>query len=174
MKEAMLSFLFRRLTADPNRGAALFSAVTAEARRPHWYIEGKVPDTLDGRFAVLTTIAALVIVRLEQLAPEGNAVSVALTERFIEVMESEHRELGLGDPTLGKRVRKLVGSLSRRTDAWRLAADGGGDWFEVTWDSLYKHKADASALNHSAESLREFWARLEHAPLDRLATGELG
>ena len=45
--------------------------------------------------------------------------SVALTERFIHVMESEHRELGLGDPTLGKTVRKLVGMLARRTQLWR-------------------------------------------------------
>jgi cytochrome b pre-mRNA-processing protein 3 len=173
MKEAMLSFLFRRLTADPKRGAALFGAVTAEARKPHWYVEGKVPDTLDGRFAVLATAAALTTIRLEQLAPEGDAVSVALTERFIEVMESEHRELGLGDPTLGKRVRKLVGSLSRRTDAWRLATGGASDWFAATRDSLYKDKVDAAALDHSAESLRDFWAHLERLPLERLATGEL-
>ena len=46
---------------------------------------------------------------------------MALTERFIEVMESEHRELGLGDPTLGKTVRKLVGALARRTELWRSA-----------------------------------------------------
>lgn len=173
MKEAMLSFLFRRLTADRNRGAALFGAVTAEARRPHWFIEGMVPDTLDGRFAVLATIAALVIVRLEQLGPEGDPVSVALTERFIEVMESEHRELGLGDPTLGKRVRKLVGSLSRRADAWRLATDGASDWFAVTRDSLYKDKVGASALDHSAESLRDLWTRLKRLPLERLASGDL-
>ena len=50
----------------------------------------------------------------------ANALSVALTERFIEVMEAEHRELGLGDPTLGKTVRKLVGSLARRTELWRV------------------------------------------------------
>jgi cytochrome b pre-mRNA-processing protein 3 len=88
-------------------------------------------------------------------------------------MESEHRELGLGDPTLGKRVRKLVGSLSRRTDGWRLATDGRSDWFAATRESLYKVKVDAAALDHSAESLRDLWARLRHLPLERLATGDL-
>jgi len=48
----MLGFLFRGLTAEPARGAALFETLTSEARRPHWYVQGKVPDTLDGRFAV--------------------------------------------------------------------------------------------------------------------------
>ena len=123
----MLGFLFRRLTAEPERGAELFAALTGEARRPHWYVEGRVPDTLDGRFAMLATIAALMLVRLEQLGDDGNAVAVALTERFIEVMESEHRELGLGDPTLGRTVRKLVGALARRTELWRDAVDGRAD-----------------------------------------------
>ena len=115
----MLDFLFRRLTADPRRGAALFGAVTGSRAQPHWYVEGQVPDTLDGRFAVLSTVTALVLVRLEADGEAGDAVSVALTERFIEVMEAEHRELGLGDPTLGKTVRKLVGTLARRTELWR-------------------------------------------------------
>src|SRR6476646_1478390 len=91
----MLNFLFRGLTAQDARGTALFDAVTAEARRPSWFVQGEVPDTLDGRFAVLATLAALVLVRLEREGEGGDAVSVALTERFIEVMESEHRELGL-------------------------------------------------------------------------------
>src|SRR5436305_11772349 len=62
-KDAMLGNLFRTLTAEPSRGAKLFAAATAEARKPHWYIEGAVPDTIDGCFAVLATVLALVIVR---------------------------------------------------------------------------------------------------------------
>jgi len=167
----MLGYLFRSLTAHPARGADLFAAVTAEARRPHWYVEGQIPDTLDGRFAVLATLAALVLVRLERDGEEGNALSVALTERFIEVMESEHRELGLGDPKLGRTVRKLVGSLARRTDLWRSAIQG--DWTEATRESLYKSGASSDAIDHSARALRELWSRLERAELLRLAEGKL-
>jgi cytochrome b pre-mRNA-processing protein 3 len=168
----MLGFLFRTLTAEPHRGAALFDAVTAKAREPHWYVEGTVPDTLDGRFAVLATVAALVLVRLEQAGESGNAASVALTERFIEVMESEHRELGIGDPTLGKTVRKLVGSLSRRTELWRLAATGERDWNEATRESLYKEGASAAALRHSAEALKRIWTQLQSESLEALEEGK--
>jgi cytochrome b pre-mRNA-processing protein 3 len=165
----MLGFLFRSLTAEPARGAALFAAVTAEARRPHWYVEGQVPDTIDGRFAVLATIAALVMVRVEQWRDEGNPLAVALTERFIEVMEVEHRELGLGDPTLGRTVRKLVGSLARRTDLWREVSD----WTEATRESLYKSAVSPDALDHSARELRETWAGLERVDPNQLAEGRL-
>ena len=167
----MLGFLFRSLTAEPTRGAALFAAVTAEARRPHWYIDGQVPDTLDGRFAILATVASLVLVRLEREGHEGDAVAVALTERFIEVMEAEHRELGLGDPKLGRTVRKLVGSLGRRTELWRAAVVTG--WTEATGESLYKSAVSSNALDHSARALREFWTELEQADLNQLAEGRL-
>jgi cytochrome b pre-mRNA-processing protein 3 len=165
----MLSFLFRGLTAQPARGTALFEAVTAETRRRSWYVEGDIPDTLDGRFAVLATIAALVLVRLEREGEAGNDASVALTERFIQVMESEHRELGLGDPTLGKTVRKLVGMLARRTELWR---GGKRDWIEATKESLYKSEVD-DALQQSAAALRDLARRLDATPLVELEQGKI-
>lgn len=169
----MLGFLFRGLTAEPARGAALFAALTAEVRRPHWYVEGKVPDTLDGRFAVLATLTAITLVRVEAEGASGNAVSVGLSERFIEVMESEHRELGLGDPTLGKTVRKLVGMLARRTELWRAACAGERNWFEAVRESLYKDGMDAGALRHSAAALQRLWARVEATPIEKIEKGEI-
>ena len=169
----MLGFLFRRLTAPPRGDGALFAALTSEARRPHWYVEGKVPDTLDGRFAVLATVTALTLVRFESEGEAGNAAAVALTERFIEVMESEHRELGLGDPKLGKTVRKLVAMLARRTELWRSACSGERDWTESTRDSLYKEGAGADAVRHSAEALKRLWTRLEATPLLSIERGEI-
>lgn len=169
----MLGFLFRGLTTIPSDGVRLFESVTAEARQPHWYVKGKVPDTLDGRFAVLATITALTIVRLEQLGEAGLSQSVALTERFITVMESEHRELGMGDPALGKTVRKLVGSLGRRTDLWRSAVAGQGDWHDSALRSIYKDGSDVGALNHVSASLKRFWSRLDRSDADALAAGRI-
>lgn len=170
----MLGFLFRTLTAQPSRGAAVFDAITAETRKTHWYVEGEVPDTIDGRFAVLATLTALALVRLESAGDDSNAASVALTERFIEVMESEHRELGLGDPTLGKRVRKLVGSLSRRVELWRKATNGQGEWPQAVQQSLYSGDAKSGAVSHSAEALQSYWSRLRESELADLMEGKIG
>lgn len=167
----MLRFLFPGLTAAPERGAALFDAVTSETRQAHWYVEGAVPDDLDGRFRVLATVAALVIVRLEQLG--GERESVALTERFIEVMEAEHRELGLGDPTLGKTVRRLVGALARRVELWRAAVAGESGWAETGRESLYKHGATPDAVEHCSAALRALWSRLGQADAEDIADGRI-
>jgi len=171
----MLDFLFRRLTAAPGtaRGAEAFDAVTRMAREPHWYVEGQVPDTIDGRFAVLGTVMAVVLVRLERDGAPGDLVSVALTERFIAVMESEHRELGLGDPTLGRTVRKLVRLLAGRTERWRQAANGEADWTGTTQASLYKSGVSPDALKHSASALKRFWTGLQRLTLADIEQGKL-
>jgi cytochrome b pre-mRNA-processing protein 3 len=88
-------------------------------------------------------------------------------------MESEHRELGLGDPTLGKTVRRLVGSLARRTERWRMAIADRRDWIPATRDSLYRHGATPEALDHSAKALGRLWADLDRAGIDSLERGEI-
>jgi cytochrome b pre-mRNA-processing protein 3 len=97
---------------------------------------------------------------------------VALTERFIEVMESEHRELGLGDPTLGKTVRKLVGSLARRTQLWRSTVNDGS-WDAGAGESLYKGEAAPDAIAHSASALKRLWSGLQRSELADIASGKL-
>lgn len=168
----MLSWLFPRLTADPARGADLFRWAVTRARDAHWYVEGGVPDTIDGRFATLATIIALAIVRLELAGDPGNGASVALTERFIEAMEAEHREMGLGDPKLGRTVRKLVGSLAERVGLWRAIVDRG-DWAAGARESLYSGEPSPDAVASAAESLRELWVRLKSAPLEDVAAGRI-
>jgi cytochrome b pre-mRNA-processing protein 3 len=169
----MLGFLFRTLTAAPSEGAPLFDRLTAEARRPDWYLAGGVPDTLDGRFAVLSTLTAIALIRLERGGPVGKAATVTLTERFIEVMESEHRELGLGDPTLGKTVRKLVGMLARRTGIWREVLANERPWDEAVRESLFRDHPAPAAVEADEAALRRFWTRLKEVAVGDLAKGVL-
>lgn len=169
----MLRFLFPGLTASPKRGETLFAWVTSEARAPHWYGRGGVPDTLDGRFRMLATVTALVLVRLEIAGDEGGAASAALTERFAEVMESEHRQLGLGDPKLGRTVRRLVSALSRRVDLWRGAVADEARWTDAVRDSVFVDDGSGAGFAHVAGPLRSLWSRLEAAEAAALQEGDL-
>ena len=170
----MIRSLFARLTGEPQRGQALFSVAVGEARRPHWFVEGRVPDTLNGRFAVLATIVALLSVRLEHEGDDGQRASVALTERLVESLDTEIREIGLGDPTLGKQVRKLVGAVSGRVERWRALVDSVSHWTEEVRRSLYlEEKAEAAAVSHSEKELHHLWQRLKSANLEQLADGTI-
>ena len=170
-----LSFLFPRLTPPASRGAALFEALVGQARQPHWFGEGQVADTIDGRFAVLATITALATVRLERGGEVARSAAVALAERFVEAMDAEHRQLGIGDPALGKTVRKLVAALSRRVTLWRQAIEAGDGWDEAASDSLFRGTPPSpAALDHATRALRLVWDRLEAAADDAVAQGRIG
>jgi cytochrome b pre-mRNA-processing protein 3 len=88
-------------------------------------------------------------------------------------MEAEHRELGLGDPTLGKTVRRLVGALEWRTDAWRLAAAGERGWATTAEESLYKGEVQPEAVEHCADALRRFSDALAQTALADLQQGAI-
>ena len=171
---SMLRKLFARLTPEAQPGAPLFKAATAEARRKHWYREGAVEDNVDGRFAMLATILALITVRLEEGSAEARAHSGWLAERFVETMDAEHRQMGISDPTLGKTVRRLVSALGNRSDIWREAVAGTADWRDAAARSIYRGTPPSdSALDHSAASLRDLWEALRGAEDQALIDGHL-
>lgn len=141
---------------------ALYAAVVAEARRPAWYRDAGVPDTLDGRFAVLTTLLALADIRLERGGEQARALGPRLIEAFIADMDPQMREEGFGDPSLGKQVRMMVGSLAARVDRWREAIDSTEPWDRVASASLYRDMPPASAET-GIDATRTWWQRLQQA-----------
>ena len=120
--------------------------------------EGAVADSLDGRFAVLSSLAALTILRLEDGDEDAVRHSVALTESFIADMDAQMREEGFGDPSIGKQVRSMVGALATRVDWWRRAREGQLDWNEAVRLSVYRNEPPQAetAMTYSAEALRRF------------------
>ena len=141
----------------PRRADAgtLYEALVAEARRPGWYLDGGVPDSRDGRFAVLATVVAIAILRLEQGGEEAARHSVALTEAFIADMDAQLRQEGFGDPGIGKQVRATVGSLASRVDRWRGTLAGEAEWSDSVASSIYRDEpADEAARTFAGDSLR--------------------
>lgn len=170
----MFRSLFERLTGNARRGQALYDQAVAEARNLYWFVEGQVPDTVSGRFAVLATIIALTIVRLEQEGKAGREASVALTERLVESLDAEIREMGFGDPTLGKQVRRLVGAVGGRVARWRSLIERGEAWTEEVQRSLYLDvTAQPDALAYSESALKKIWQRLADSRLEDLVEGKM-
>lgn len=169
----MFRVLFARLTGGPKRGQALFGRAVEEAGRTHWFLDGQVPDTVNGRFAVLATVVALITIRLEREGDAGREAAVALTERLVETLDAEIREMGLGDPTLGKQVRKLVGAVGGRVERWREVIAGDTPWTDEVRRSVYSDEpAAAQAVTHTESHLKGLWAQLEESSLEVLAEGK--
>lgn len=164
----------RRLFGRADDGAlrTLYDVVVARARSPHWYLAGGVPDTLDGRFDMVATVLALVLLRLEE-DPAGVAASARLTERFVDDMDAQVRQIGFGDLVVGKHVGSLVGMLGGRVRAYREALDGG-DLDAVLVRNVYRGEPPAAeAMAHVRDALLGLRAELAAIPIARLIEGEL-
>ena len=168
--------LFRRLFAshDP-KGAMqpLYQAIVQEGRQPHWYVEGQVPDTVDGRFDMIVAILAQALMRLESL--DAAQESVWLTELFIDDMDGQLRQEGIGDVVVGKHIGRMVSALGGRLSAYRTALSGVAELSEALTRNLYRGSPPAAdALAHVESGLRARWVRLGAVTRDALIAGELG
>ena len=161
--------LFARLRPAPPPSSAAYDAAVNIARQSRWYRQGAVPDTMDGRFAVLATVLALVTLRLEEGGDATNPAAVAMTEAFIADMDAQMRQAGFGDPSLGKQVRSLVGSLASRVDRWRRVEDVG----LVVRRSVYRDAEVApEALDHAIAACTALRDRLTAASIDDIRNGQ--
>src|SRR3546814_19702007 len=124
-----MSILRRLFSNDDPRDALrpLYSAIVARGREPHWYAQGGVADTLDGRFDMITAILCLVLLRLEG-APETKQQSVWLTELFVDDMDGQLRQIGIGDMIVGKHIGRVMSALGGRAEERRVGKGGVSTW----------------------------------------------
>jgi len=154
--------------------APLYNAVVGAARDPAWYREGGVPDTLEGRFDMVATLVALLLIRLEAEGDRARAESSLLTETFIDDMDGTLRQIGIGDFVVGKHVGKLVGALGGRLGALREALGGGAPLEEVVRRNVFRDSpVEEARLAFVADRLRGLHGRLAAAPLEPLLAGKL-
>ena len=169
--------LFKRLFAkDDNRAAVrpLYNAMAGEARLPHWYIEGEVPDTIDGRFEMVNALLSVVLIRLEGLGDAAAAPAALLAETFVEDMDGQMRELGMGDVVVGKHIGKMMSALGGRLGAYRAGLEGKASFGEALVRNLYAGSApSAGALLHVEAELRATFDRLAGRSLGTLLAGSI-
>jgi cytochrome b pre-mRNA-processing protein 3 len=103
---------------EPHR--AVYEAIVAAARRPILYADWGVPDTVLGRFDMIVLHAFLV---LERVKDDESAFAQALTDELFRDMDRSLREMGVGDLSVGKKVRALAGAFAGRLAAYRSAID---------------------------------------------------
>ena len=154
----------------------LYNAVVLRAREPHWYLAGAVPDTVDGRFDMVAAVLSTVLLRMEQ-DPAAATPSARLTERFVEDMDGQLRQLGIGDIVVGKHIGKMMSMLGGRLGAYRdgfAAGDGGAALREAIVRNVYRGQAPATdALAHVRDGLVGLHDRLAGVSLPVLLAGEL-
>ncbi len=170
-----MSFLSRLLAprTDPREQLRpLWRGICTIAREPHWYAREGVADTVPGRFDMVTAVLALVLLRMER-DPALLPPAARLTELFVEDMDGQLRESGVGDLMVGKHMGKLMGVLGGRLGALRDGlAQGAEDMLAqaVERNVTLLEGTDPAPL---AAALRDLAGRIDAASADDLLAGNV-
>jgi cytochrome b pre-mRNA-processing protein 3 len=119
--------LFRR---NPLKDAAerAYTAVVAQSRRPEFFRLCGVPDTIDGRFELICLHAFLYLHRLKAEPAPASELGQCFFDRMFADFDRALRELGTGDLSVGREVKKMAQSFFGRIHAYQQGLrDGGGN-----------------------------------------------
>jgi cytochrome b pre-mRNA-processing protein 3 len=105
----------------------LYAAAVQAARQPVLYTEFGVPDTLQGRFEMVTLHLFALTNRLMHEPGDDPELARLVSEAFIADMDAAFREMGVSDIAVPKRMKVLYRSFAGRLAAYRAGlAEGEG------------------------------------------------
>jgi len=113
----MLRNLFRQ-RPDERQGDALYALAVEQARQPAFYTTLGVADRIDARFELYTLHVLILFLRLKGDGERGEVAAQRLFDTYISSLDNTLRELGVGDVSVGKKMRKLGESLYGRMSAY--------------------------------------------------------
>lgn len=169
----MLNWL-RRRSKTGRTASEIYGSIVTQARVPAFYESLGVADTMEGRFGVLLVHLFAVARRLATEGDAGRELSRAVIEAFVTDMDDNMREIGVGDLSVPRKVKKAAAALYdwgsdfeealASTDRSRLAAalarrvGGREDWPGAEQLAVY---------------VRDMVAALDKAPGPELLAGQL-
>ena len=114
-----------------------YIATVEQARQPYFYEVWSVPDTAIGRFDMVALHCFLVLHRLRGEA-SAQKFSGAYCETLFDDMDRNLREMGVGDLSVGKKIRKMAEGFFGRAAAYeRALGEGSEHLLDVLRRNLY-------------------------------------
>ncbi len=96
----------------------LYGQIVAQARNVEFYTIHGVADTVNGRFDLISLHAYIVMRRLKDIGEEGSQLSQDLFDIMFADMDKNIREMGVGDLSVGKKIKALAKSFYGRIKAY--------------------------------------------------------
>ncbi|MBD9371782.1 ubiquinol-cytochrome C chaperone [Rhizobium sp. ARZ01] len=121
----MIFGLFRKKNANQRIVENQYALLTAGARQPYLYEALGVPDTVMGRFEMLSAVLILYFRRTRASATSGQEIAQQIIDAFFQDVDHSIRELGISDVGVPKRMKKLAGRFYGRLESYAAALDAG-------------------------------------------------
>ncbi|WP_260923702.1 ubiquinol-cytochrome C chaperone family protein [Novosphingobium sp. 9] len=168
---SLIQRLFSRSTNSSEAMRPLWLEIIAIARNPDWYSRYGIADSVAGRFDALVLVLALVMLRMER-DPVLIVHSVHLTELFVEDIDGQLRQSGVGDLVVGKRMGELMRVLGGRTGALRNALPLGSPALVPLLGRNVTTSSDENLIG-LADAIMRLWTTLDRTSDDALISARI-
>ena len=167
----------RRKSLSVRRIAAqLYGSVVAAARAAAFYREFQAPDTIEGRYELIVLHIALALRRLREPGVGQLRLAQALVDFMAADLDRSMRELGVGDLSVARFMKRLGEGLYGRAAAYDRALDQGDH--EALMAALLRNvyagsEPEGHILAVIADHVERQWVYLGAQPADNLAAGKI-
>jgi cytochrome b pre-mRNA-processing protein 3 len=154
-------------------GQRLYDSAVERARQPLFYTDFGVSDTVEGRFELYSLHVILLLHRLKGEGAQAAETAQALFDIFISQLDHALREIGVGDLSVAKKMRKLGEAFYGRAKAYDAALDAGaGTNLEaLVGRTLFEGAGDAGRVAALSAYVRGGVAALAAQPLAAVLDG---
>jgi cytochrome b pre-mRNA-processing protein 3 len=156
-------------------GRALYVRCVEQSRTPALYAELGAPDTVEGRFEVYSLHVVLLLDRLRAQGEAAAEVSQGLFDTYVKSLDHALREMGVGDLSVGRKMRKLGEAFYGRCKSYEAAFQAlpdEGPLQALVIRTVYA-EADAAPAPRLVAYVLAQRAALAGQALDRLLAGEV-
>jgi cytochrome b pre-mRNA-processing protein 3 len=171
--------MFRRLFNRNRRNDAiaysLYGAIVAQARQPALYTEFGVPDTLDGRFDMVVLHGFLLFHRLKTETEQNREVGQEVFDIFLKDMDGTLREMGVGDISVPKKLKKMAEAFFGRIRAYdeALTAEDHAALVAAIERNVFPDGAPAEAGENLARYVESSVTSLAAQSLESILSADL-
>lgn len=153
----------------------LYLALVAQARRPFLYHDYGVPDTVDGRFDLITLHVFLLTHSQRQRADDAMQTRMRqVVEAMVADMDQSLREMGIGDVSIGRKVQNMAFALNGRMEIYAEHWDDPAALGDALWRNVYRSDAHSrEAAQRLVTYAHDAAARLQALPRARIEAAEL-
>ncbi len=150
-----------------------YSTLTSMARVPFFYSDLDVPDTVMGRFEMLSIVMILFFRRTAKSDSSGQELAQEIVDAFFQDIDHSIRELGIGDQSVPKRMKKLAGMFYGRVETYAAALEGkdGEALATALRRNIYPKAEDAPAMRGLADWMISAEAALAGISEDEISRG---
>ena len=165
---------FFRRSPEKTGAFRLYQSIVLQSRSPRFYLEFGVPDSVDGRFDMIALHVFLVLHRLKKDHPQSARLTQALFDLLFADMDQNLREMGVGDLSVGRKIKTMTAAFQGRLVAYESSLDNQLSLQKALERNLYRHIEPKSVhLEKMAQYIGEQVDMLEQQTTGDLMQGNI-